>query len=59
MTAREVIDQIKTLPLEEREKVLDFVTKELRVKTMSKRTFDRAAKRVFERHAELMRKLSQ
>lgn len=59
MTAREVIDYIKTLPPLERDKVIDFVTKELRVKTMEKRTFDKAAKRVFDRHAELMRKLSQ
>jgi len=59
MTAREVIEQIKTLPPQERDKVVDFVTKKLRVKTMDQRTFDRSAKRVFNRHAELMRKLSQ
>ncbi|MGH7959297.1 MAG: hypothetical protein ACREH8_20130 [Opitutaceae bacterium] len=59
MTAREVIDQIKTLPPQERAKVVDFVTKELRVRTMGDRAFNQAAKRVFSRHAELMRKLSQ
>lgn len=59
MTAHEVIQHIKTLPPQERAKVVDFVTKELRVRTMSKQTFDPATQRVFERHAELMRKLSQ
>ncbi|PTY06500.1 hypothetical protein DB347_10650 [Opitutaceae bacterium EW11] len=59
MTAHEVIQQIKTLPPQERAKVVDFVTKELRVKTMNKQTFDQASKQVFDRHAELMRRLSQ
>lgn len=59
MTAREVIDQIKTLPPQERAKVADFVTKEARVRTMGKRRFNQTAKQVFDRHAELMRKLSQ
>jgi hypothetical protein len=59
MTAHEVINYIKALPPQERDKVVDFITKELRVPTMGKRTFEKSSKRVFDRHAELMRKLSQ
>lgn len=59
MTAREVIEQIKKLPHEEQEKVLDFVAQELQLKTMGKDNFEQAATRVFERHRELMRRLSQ
>ena len=59
MTAREVIEQIKMLPHEEQEKVLDFVAHELQLKTMEKDSFEQAATQVFERHRELMRRLSQ
>jgi hypothetical protein len=59
MTAHEVINYIKALPQQERDKVVDFVTRELRIPIMGKRTFEKASKRVFDRHAELMRKLSQ
>jgi hypothetical protein len=63
MTAHEVIDQIKALPLPERAKVVDFVH-ELEAKqpaepTLEPRAFDEAARRVFDRHEKLMHKLSQ
>ena len=61
MTARAVIEQIKALPPEEQAKVIDFLeevksTRQLR--TMSSETFEDSAKRVFDRHSELMQKLS-
>lgn len=63
MTAVEVIDQIKALPPQERAKVIDFVqaleTEPLRIRTLDPKAFERAARSVFERHAELMHKLSQ
>ena len=63
MTAYEVIDQIKALPLPERAKVMDFVheleTKEPPARTLEPRAFDQAARQVFDRHEKLMRKLSQ
>ena len=63
MTAYEVIDQIKALPLPERAKVLDFVheleAKEPKVKYADAQAFGEAAKWAFGEHADLMRKLSQ
>jgi hypothetical protein len=63
MTAYEVIDQIKALPLTERAKVLDFVheldARSASVRQAEDRAFNEAAKWVFGEHAELMRKLSQ
>ena len=63
MTAREVIEQIKTLPPPERAKVVDFVhdmeAKESPVRAADDQAFTEAAKWVFNEHAELMRKLSQ
>ncbi|HEU5081545.1 MAG TPA: hypothetical protein VFT72_20195 [Opitutaceae bacterium] len=59
MTARDIIEHIKALPAEEQGKVLEFVTNELGLRTLDKSTFDEAAKQVFERHDELMRRLSQ
>jgi hypothetical protein len=63
MTAREVIDYIKTLPPQERSKVVDFVhemtTQESPVKHADNAAFTEAAKWVFGEHTELMRKLSQ
>ena len=63
MTAGDVIDQIKALPLPERAKVVNFVHEleagEPQVRTMEPRAFEQAVDRVFARHDELMRKLSQ
>jgi hypothetical protein len=63
MTAHEVIDQIKSLPLDERAKVLNFVheleAKEPKLKYADTSAFVEAAKWTFGEHAELMRKLSQ
>lgn len=62
MTAFEVIDQIKALPPEERAKVVGYIREmevEQPVRTMDRETFERSTKHVFDRHAELMRKLSQ
>ena len=62
MTAAQVIDQIKTLPPEERAKVVEYVH-ELEAshpgRVMEPGDFDRATGQVFDRHAELMRKLSK
>lgn len=62
MTARAVIEQIKALPPEEQAKVINFL-EEVRlvraVRTMPPETFEQSAKRVFDRHAELMDKLSR
>lgn len=62
MTAYEVIDQIKSLPPEERAKVVGFIHEmesERAERTLDVRTFESAATQVFDRHAELMHKLSQ
>jgi hypothetical protein len=63
MTAYEVIDQIKALPLPERAKVLDFVHEleagRAPVRQADDQTFTEAARWVFDEHADLMRKLSQ
>jgi len=62
MTAYEVIDQIKALPPEERAKVVGFIQEMESVRserTMDRNTFEQSAKQVFDRHAELMHKLSQ
>jgi len=62
MTARAIIEQIKALPPEEQAKVIDFL-EEVKavqaVRTMKPETFEQSAKRVFDRHAELMQKLSR
>lgn len=62
MTADEVIDQIKSLPPEEHAKVVGFIHEmesEQAERTLDVRTFEQSATQVFDRHAELMRKLSQ
>jgi hypothetical protein len=62
MTALEVIDQIKSLPPEERAKVVGFIHEmesERAERTLDARTFEQSAEQVFDRHAELMQKLSQ
>jgi hypothetical protein len=61
MTAYELIDQIKALPPEERAKVVGFIhemesaTPE---RTMDPKIFEQSATQVFDRHAELMKKLT-
>lgn len=62
MTAYEVIDQIKALPPEERAKVVGFIHEmesDRTERTLDADTFEQSAKQVFDRHAELMQKLSQ
>ena len=62
MTAHAIIDQIKALPAEEQAEVIDFleeVKSAQRARTIPPDTFSESAKRVFDRHAELMQKLSQ
>lgn len=62
MTARAVIDQIKALPPEEQAMVIEFVEEiksAQRGRTISVELFEEAAQRVFERHADLMHKLSK
>jgi hypothetical protein len=62
MTAHQVIDQIKALSSEERAKVVGFIHEmesEGAERTMDRKTFEQSAKQVFDRHAELMHKLSQ
>ena len=62
MTAAEVIDQIRTLDPQERAKVLDHLleTEPIRPDAcLNDKDFDRAAERVVERHADLLRKLAQ
>lgn len=61
MTAVEVIDEIKALPPLEKAKVIDFVqgleSQQRRVRTIDPKTFEEAARSVFERHGDLMRRL--
>jgi hypothetical protein len=61
MTAVEVIDQIKALPPLEKAKVIDFIqgleSAQRRVRTVDPKTFEEAARSVFERHGDLMRRL--
>ena len=63
MTAREVIDYIKTLPPPERAKVVDFVHEldagRAPVRQADDRAFTEVAKWDIDEHADLMRKLSQ
>jgi len=62
MTASTVIEQIKALPPEEQTKVIQFLeeaTLVRSVRTMPPETFEPSAQRVFDRHAELMDKLSR
>lgn len=62
MTAHAVIEQIKALPPEEQSKVIEFL-EEVRaaraVRTMKAETFQETSRRVFDRHAVLMKKLSR
>ena len=62
MTAHAVIEQIKALPPEEQAKVIDFleeVKAVQQVRTMDAETFKKSTEHVFDRHAELMQKLSR
>ena len=65
MSAVEIIEQIKALPREEREKVADFLSQmdvpsgEAAVRYMDKATFRAAKERVFKTHEELLRRLAQ
>lgn len=63
MNALEIIDEIKALPPQEKAKVIDFVQRlesaQPRVRTLDPQAFEHAARSVFDRHAELMQKLSQ
>lgn len=62
MTAYEVIDQIKALPPDERAKVVGFIHEmelELTGRALDTGAFEQSARQVFDRHSELMRKLSQ
>jgi len=62
MTAADVIDQIKSLDPQERAKVLDLLLEiegAQKIVCMDDQSFDRAADRVLERHADLLRKLAQ
>jgi hypothetical protein len=67
MSAAEIIEQIKALSPEERQEVVSFIrTAEndepaatSTVRYMDDRTFDAVAERVFERHAELFKKLAE
>lgn len=62
MNAREVIDQIKSMPPEEQAKVIDFIAEvkaAQSAKYADQQSLDAAAKWTFSEHAELMRKLGQ
>lgn len=64
MTAQDVIQQIKSLPPEERAKVVGFIQKleatgPRGVEYASDEAFAEAAKWAFQEHAALMKKLSQ
>jgi hypothetical protein len=62
MTASDLIEQIKTLDPQERAKVLVLLLKieaDQKVDYMDDQSFDRAADRVLEVHADLLRKLAQ
>jgi hypothetical protein len=62
MTAADVIDQIKALDPKERAKVLDLLLEigaGQKSVYMDDQSFDQAADRVLERHADLLRKLAE
>ena len=67
MSAVEIIEQIKALPKSERQRVLEFARTAERnesanqapVQYADASTFDAAADRVFEKHAELFKKLAE
>ena len=66
MSAQEVIDQIRTLPPAEKEKVLEYLHQdEARpempgtVQYIDRPTLEKSAKQVFDHHNELFKKLAQ
>jgi hypothetical protein len=66
VSAAEIIEQIKALPAEERDKVFHFVlngsdrpSAAAQVRYATDEQFDAAMDRVFENHEELLRKLAQ
>ena len=66
MSAAEVIEQIKVLPIEERRKIVEFLIQEdERQGTIQEprhaddTTFQAAKERVFVEHRELLRRLAQ
>ena len=62
MTALAVIEQIKALAPDEQAKVVHFleeVKATRQVHLMTTKVFEESANRVFDRHSELMRKLSR
>ncbi|MEO6568788.1 MAG: hypothetical protein ABIO94_08490 [Opitutaceae bacterium] len=65
MSAREVIEQIKTLPHAELQQVREFILSEEthsstpKMEYVSEAAFDQALDHVFETHDELLRKLAQ
>jgi len=68
MSAAEIIEQIKALPLEEQMKVLAYIceverqsdpTNDQCVRYADDKTFEEVAERIFERHDELFKKLAE
>lgn len=66
MSAAEIIEQIKSLPPQERDTVAEYVREASKtapqspeVRYMDEATFRAAKERVFEKHAELFRRLAQ
>ena len=61
MTATEVINEIKTMPVEERDQVAAFLRRcddQPVVRHTDDQAVESAAERIVDRHAELMRKLA-
>lgn len=67
MSAAEIIELIKKLPPEERAEVMSFarnepaiaLTLEKKIRYVSDEKFDEVMPRVFEKHADLLRRLAQ
>ena len=59
MSATEVIEEIKKLPLEEQKKVLDFVQRMDRAAVEKEGSFEQSAQWAVEEHRELLRRLAQ
>ena len=62
MTATQVINEIKALEPQERVKMFDFlleIESDERIRYADDQSFDNAADRVVDQHADLMRKLAQ
>jgi hypothetical protein len=61
MNAVEIIEEIKRLPEEEQEKVIEFARQQQagQVRYADDATFEAAADKVFKSHSELLHKLAQ